>query len=111
MPGPEAGIRLSGKSRRTTRGGHATFAIASYSQTEYVRLVTGRRLAEASMYVCVCNALTDRDVRVQAGAGSVAMVYRGCGCQPQCGKCVPLVRQMLREEAAGPTVGVGGEAD
>ena len=34
------------------------------------------------------------------------MVYRACGCRPQCGKCVPYVRQMLREAADGPTVGI-----
>ena len=51
------------------------------------------------MYICLCNALTDRDIhRHTAGGGSsVAMVYRACGCRPQCGKCVPFVRQMLRE--------------
>jgi len=52
------------------------------------------------MYVCLCNALTDRDVRNSAqGSCSVAMVYRALGCEPQCGKCVPFVRQMLRETA------------
>lgn len=62
------------------------------------------------MYVCLCNALTDRDVRAHsANAGcSVAMVYRALGCEPQCGKCVPYVRQMLRREAA-PTVEAGGD--
>ena len=52
------------------------------------------------MYVCLCNALTDRDLRPHISGGlssSVAMVYRSCGCQPQCGKCVPFVRQMLRD--------------
>jgi bacterioferritin-associated ferredoxin len=51
------------------------------------------------MYVCLCNALTDRDLRphLAGGSPSVSMVYRACGCQPQCGKCVPFVRQMLRE--------------
>jgi bacterioferritin-associated ferredoxin len=54
------------------------------------------------MYVCLCNALTDRDVRAHGGDGcSVAMVYRALGCQPQCGKCVPLVRQMLRQNTVG----------
>jgi len=50
------------------------------------------------MYVCLCNALTDRDLRphTSAGGSSVAMVYSACGCRPQCGKCVPFVRQMLR---------------
>ena len=51
------------------------------------------------MYVCLCNGLTDRDLlpHTAAGIGSVAMVYQACGCRPQCGKCVPLVREMLRD--------------
>ena len=51
------------------------------------------------MYVCLCNALTDRDLHPHTAGGncSVSMVYRACGCQPQCGKCVPFVRQMLRQ--------------
>jgi bacterioferritin-associated ferredoxin len=53
------------------------------------------------MYVCLCNALTDRDVRAHSTGGcSVSMVYRSLGCEPQCGKCVPYVRQMLRQNAA-----------
>ena len=65
------------------------------------------------MYVCLCNALTDRDVRRHtAGSGcSVSMVYRACGCQPQCGKCVPFVRQMLRDGADAATAGHGDGAD
>jgi bacterioferritin-associated ferredoxin len=39
------------------------------------------------------------------------MVYRACGCQPQCGKCVPLVRQMLREENDDTILGQIGGAD
>jgi bacterioferritin-associated ferredoxin len=63
------------------------------------------------MYICLCNALTDRDVRSQCckGNGSVAMVYRGLGCEPQCGKCVPMVRQMLRESTASAELEVGGD--
>lgn len=60
------------------------------------------------MYVCLCNRLTDRDVRDCAEGGcSVAMVYRSLGCEPQCGKCVPFVRQMLRQvaEAEGKNAG------
>lgn len=57
------------------------------------------------MYICLCNALTERDLRPHTigDVGSVAMVYRACGCRPQCGKCVPWVRQMLREGAAAAT--------
>ena len=62
------------------------------------------------MYVCLCNALTDRDLRAQIrGDASVAMVYRACGCQPQCGKCVPFVRQMVRDGAVRP--GTSATAD
>jgi len=49
------------------------------------------------MYVCLCNALTGRQI-VQAlttGARSSSSVYRSLGCRPQCGKCVPTVRQMV----------------
>ena len=63
------------------------------------------------MYVCLCNALTDRDLRphTAAGTSSVSMVYRACGCQPQCGKCVPFVRQMLRDGAPSGTAEGGGD--
>jgi bacterioferritin-associated ferredoxin len=56
------------------------------------------------MYVCLCNAITDRDLRAhcEGEAASVAMVYRALGVMPQCGKCVPLVRQMLRRTAEPP---------
>jgi bacterioferritin-associated ferredoxin len=36
------------------------------------------------------------------------MVYRSLGCEPQCGKCVPFVRQMLREQM-GATAATGGD--
>ena len=50
------------------------------------------------MYVCLCNGFTDRQVRnVAEKKGSVATVYRRLGCRPQCGKCVPFVRQMLTD--------------
>ena len=51
------------------------------------------------MYICLCNGITDRDVRRTASADSptVAQLYRALGCTPQCGKCVPVVRQMLDE--------------
>ena len=63
------------------------------------------------MYVCLCNALTDRDLRPHTAAGtcSVSMVYRACGCQPQCGKCVPFVRQMLRQGADAALPQTGGD--
>ncbi len=63
------------------------------------------------MYICLCNAITDRDVRAQNvdGGCSVAMVYRALGCAPQCGKCVPYVRQILRQSGASAEVETGGD--
>jgi bacterioferritin-associated ferredoxin len=51
------------------------------------------------MYVCICHAFTDKQVArmLRDGARTTAGVYRGLGCTPQCGKCVPHVRQMVRE--------------
>jgi bacterioferritin-associated ferredoxin len=53
------------------------------------------------MYVCLCNRITDRDFHAHAeGEGrTVSMVYRALGAKPQCGKCVPFVRQLLRHTA------------
>ena len=49
------------------------------------------------MYICLCNAVTDRAIRHAANTPgcSVSDVYRALGCTPQCGKCVPVVRDML----------------
>jgi bacterioferritin-associated ferredoxin len=53
------------------------------------------------MYVCLCNGLTDRQVRgVAKVAGcSAASVHRSLGVRPQCGKCLPMMRQILRDLA------------
>jgi bacterioferritin-associated ferredoxin len=48
------------------------------------------------MYLCICNAITDRQARSHGSAScSVAAFYRALGVKPKCGKCVPLVREML----------------
>jgi bacterioferritin-associated ferredoxin len=49
------------------------------------------------LYICLCNGFTDRQVRrsVEAGSASVSQVYKTLGCVPKCGKCVPMVRDML----------------
>jgi bacterioferritin-associated ferredoxin len=51
------------------------------------------------MYVCLCNGITDRDFHAHADGQdcTVSMVYRALGTKPQCGKCVPFVRQLLRD--------------
>jgi bacterioferritin-associated ferredoxin len=37
------------------------------------------------------------------GECSVSEVYRALGCKPQCGKCVPFVRDLIRAEANAAT--------
>jgi bacterioferritin-associated ferredoxin len=52
------------------------------------------------MYLCICNAITDRQARAhQSDTCSVAAFYRALGVKPKCGKCVPLVREMLEAKA------------
>ncbi len=50
------------------------------------------------MYVCVCHAFTDGKVRKVAPTcdGTVAGLYRALGVRPSCGKCVPLMRDLVR---------------
>jgi len=57
------------------------------------------------MYVCLCNGLNERRVReaVANGAASVAKVYKHHGCAPRCGKCLPVVREILVEATLLPT--------
>lgn len=59
------------------------------------------------MYVCLCNALTDAQLRAAAavGAARVHDVYSGCGCQAQCGCCTATVLSILREQRPAPAPG------
>jgi bacterioferritin-associated ferredoxin len=53
------------------------------------------------MYLCICNAITDRQARSRVSAScSVAAFYRALGVKPKCGKCVPQVREMLEAQSA-----------
>jgi bacterioferritin-associated ferredoxin len=48
------------------------------------------------MYVCLCNALTDRQVKQTAGTNKPSTVYAACGCRAQCGLCVKALVVLLR---------------
>ena len=53
------------------------------------------------MYICLCNALTDRQVKqaaVTAGTSKPSNVYAACGCRAQCGQCVRVLMDLLRGE-------------
>ena len=51
------------------------------------------------MYVCICNAVRDRDLSTalsdNAGAASVPAVFRQLGCAPKCGRCLDEVRARI----------------
>lgn len=50
------------------------------------------------MYVCICNALKDRDLSEAAkGARSVGEVFRRCDRRPRCGKCLPDVADLIEK--------------
>jgi bacterioferritin-associated ferredoxin len=53
------------------------------------------------MYVCLCNGVSDRDFRlhVEGEDRTVSGVYHSLGVKPKCGKCVPFVRQLMRQAA------------
>ena len=58
------------------------------------------------MFVCICNALREKELAAAAcgDARTVADVFRRCGRRPQCGKCLPDVAQLIEERRAGPMV-------
>ena len=51
------------------------------------------------MYVCLCNGITDTQIRaaIQEGASSFKDVRKSLGVASQCGKCGILTREILRE--------------
>ena len=60
------------------------------------------------MYVCLCNALTDRQVKQAAatpGFTKPGDIYAACGCRAQCGQCARALIKLLRGDTAilGPT--------
>jgi bacterioferritin-associated ferredoxin len=56
------------------------------------------------MYVCLCNALTDRQVKQAAaiaGTTKPSSIYAACGCRAQCGQCVQALVTLLRGTTCG----------
>lgn len=59
------------------------------------------------MYVCLCNGLTDRDIKgaVASGAEIVSGVYQSLGAAPQCAKCTAHIRDIIQEEKNLQSIG------
>jgi len=51
------------------------------------------------MIVCVCNNISDREIRqaVDVGISSMPELHRELGVGTMCGKCVSYARQVLNE--------------
>ena len=58
------------------------------------------------MYVCLCNGLTDTQIKaaIASGADRTHDVYAACGCRAQCGGCTANVLCLLRAAPHGAQV-------
>jgi bacterioferritin-associated ferredoxin len=54
------------------------------------------------MIVCVCNAVTEHELREVAGldARTPEAAYAKLGCEPQCGCCLDYAQEIIDEELA-----------
>jgi bacterioferritin-associated ferredoxin len=54
------------------------------------------------MYVCICNGVTQRDIRDAAAAGcrSVAELTMRTGCGANCGSCIEMAAEVLEQARA-----------
>ena len=50
------------------------------------------------MYVCICNGVTELDIRQAAAAGcaSVTELTMRTGCGATCGTCLPMASDLLQ---------------
>lgn len=51
------------------------------------------------MYVCVCKAITDHQIKaaINNGANSLGQLRKALGVASQCGKCALMTREILNE--------------
>ena len=51
------------------------------------------------MYICVCNSVTDSDIRdaAEAGVRNMQQLRMQTGCGINCGKCETMARDVLRD--------------
>lgn len=57
------------------------------------------------MYVCVCNGVTEDDIRhaAEAGCGGITELTMRTGCGACCGSCLPLASEILETLRAEAT--------
>ncbi len=52
------------------------------------------------MYVCICHAVTEADVREKAYKGCFAFSDYAVACKGSCCKCLPRIKEIVHEENA-----------
>ena len=55
------------------------------------------------MFVCVCNALRENQVREAARvtqSNCPVTAYAQLGCKPKCGQCLPFAREVVASETS-----------
>ena len=59
------------------------------------------------MYICICNAVTEREIRQAVGLGVTTLkeLREGLGVAGECGKCGSCAKAILREELASTCCG------
>ena len=52
------------------------------------------------MIVCVCNAITEDELRdlARSGARTPEQAYEALGCEPQCGSCLCYAQELIDEQ-------------
>jgi bacterioferritin-associated ferredoxin len=65
------------------------------------------------MYICICNAVTEREIRgaVELGCDSIDDLRRDLGVASCCGKCLPEARKVLKRCGACPSAVFAGGDD
>ncbi|MBF6175931.1 (2Fe-2S)-binding protein [Nocardia blacklockiae] len=63
------------------------------------------------MYVCICNAVSEKDVHrcVAAGACSTRQVKLACGWKPGCGSCTSRLAEVVGRARAEASAEVAAE--
>lgn len=63
------------------------------------------------MYVCICNGLTDSQIRgaIAAGANRPKEVYAACNCNAQCGCCTGTMLTIIRDQSPAEAQAAAGD--
>ena len=73
-------------------------------RSELLRIFSanGSHCHRAGMIICMCNRISDHEIRSAARAGATCckQVFGGKGTAPQCGSCIDAMGEILDETIA-----------